>query len=504
MRLLTGAAVATLATSCVASPGYLKLDLHRRALSDNRLVRRQNSDGSVDAVLTQNQGLEYLVNITVGTPPQKLAVTLDTGSSDLWIPAASAPLCLKGQCDFGSFDPSSSSTYQIVQQGGFNITYAAPGDTDAGDWGSDTITIDGSSPIDSQQIGVASSLFDQHGVMGVGFDTNEANNDGVGGVYPSVMDNLVTSGIIKRKAFSLYLNDRNASTGSIILGGIDTTKYSGDLVALPLQASSEGGVREYFVTLTGVSFTDATGKTTQLSPDGYAQATLLDSGTTNTLLTNDVFDSLALGFGATLDAQGSGTYVIPCSLANSKGSINYSFGGQGGITIQVPVADVVGSQEYTSDNYDDPSGGCALSLGTLSDSGGSSILGDSFLRSAYAVFDLENQVAALAQAEENKASTSNIVVIPTGTAIPSATVTATATGTQLTSITAETAVPSPSISGSSLIIPGTPTFNLGLSSSTATAGSGSSSSGSNGAANYAAVPTAALLGLGMVAGIMGL
>jgi hypothetical protein len=110
-----------LAGSCIASPGYLKFDLHKRAPLVNRLVRRQNSDGSFDAVLTQNQGVEYLVNITVGTPPQSLAVTLDTGSSDLWIPAVSAPLCQKDQCDFGSFDPSSSSTYQIVDQGGFNI-----------------------------------------------------------------------------------------------------------------------------------------------------------------------------------------------------------------------------------------------------------------------------------------------------------------------------------------------------------------------------------------------
>lgn len=183
MHLLTGATVITLASSCVASSGFLKLDLDRRAAPVSKLARRQNSDGSVDAVLSQNQRAEYLVNITVGTPPQKLSVTLDTGSSDLWIPAASAPLCKKGSCDFGSFDPSSSSSYQIVEQDGFNITYAAPGDTDAGDWGADTITIDGSSPIDQQQIGVASALFDPHGVMGVGFDTNEANNDGPDGVY---------------------------------------------------------------------------------------------------------------------------------------------------------------------------------------------------------------------------------------------------------------------------------------------------------------------------------
>ena len=509
MRFLTGATTLALASSCVASSGYLKLDLHRRA-PVSRLARRQTS-GSVDAVLNNNDGLEYLVNITVGTPAQKLSVTLDTGSSDLWIPASSAPLCKKGSCDFGSFNAGSSSTYKLVQKGGFNITYAAPGDTDAGDWGTDTITIGGSSPIPSQQIGVADDLFDPHGVMGIGFDTNESEAQQPGeGVYPSTLDNLVTAGLIQRKAFSLYLNERAATSGSVIFGGIDTTKYTGDLVALPLQPSPDGAVREYFVSLTGVSFTDASGTTTQLSPDGYAQATLLDSGTTNTILTNEVFDAIALGVGATQNADTSGTYLVPCDLATANGTINYSFGGTGGITIKVPLKAVVGPQEYTSKNFNDPNGGCILNMGNPSESGGFSILGDSFLRSAYAVFDVDNQMAALAQAAEEKASTSNIVVIPSGTGIPSATVTATATGTQLTALLSDTAVPTPSISGSSLIYAGTPTFNLGATSATATSssgsgsGSGSGSSSSSNVANQGAIPTAALLGLGLAAGMMGI
>ncbi|KIW99147.1 uncharacterized protein Z519_00810 [Cladophialophora bantiana CBS 173.52] len=500
MRLLAGVTIVALATSCVASPGYLKLDLQRRSPYEGRLIRRQNPDGSVDTVLTQNTNkLEYLVNITVGTPPQDLGVTLDTGSSDLWIPASSAELCKQGQCDLGDFDPSASSTYKVIEQGGFNITYAAPGDTDAGDWGSDTITVGGSPSIESQQIGVASQLFDPHGVMGIGFDTNEANNDSPTGVYPTVLDNLKSSGIINRKAFSLYLNDFEATTGAVIFGGIDTTKYSGDLVALPLQPGPEGIVSEYYVTLTSVSFTDSTGQTTQLSPQGYSQATLLDSGTTNTLLTDDVFTGLALGLGAVTDPSGQ-AYLIPCSLSTANGTINYSFGGDGGVTIQVPVSQVVGGQGYTSSQFDDPSGGCVLAFGTPADSGGFSILGDSFLRSAYAVFDIDNKVAALAQAVENEAGTSSIIVIPTGTNIPSATATATATGTQLTAVAAETGVPTASIQGSSMILAGTPTFSLTTSSSTTTAGSTSSSA----AANNAAVPTAALLGLGLAAGIMGL
>jgi len=85
------------------------------------------------------------------------------------------------------------------------------------------------------QIGVALNGADSHGVMGVGYDTNEAANPSPSGVYASVLDNMVSQGVIERKAYSLYLNDLQVNKGSIIFGGIDSTKYTGDLVALPLQ-----------------------------------------------------------------------------------------------------------------------------------------------------------------------------------------------------------------------------------------------------------------------------
>ncbi len=125
--LTIGTVLASLATSGLASPGYLKLDVLRRSPYPSPLIRRDSPQDTVDALLTQNTNqLEYLINITVGTPPQDLAVTLDTGSSDLWIPATSSSLCKKGKCDDGSFNPSHSSSYAVVEQGGFNIVRLPP------------------------------------------------------------------------------------------------------------------------------------------------------------------------------------------------------------------------------------------------------------------------------------------------------------------------------------------------------------------------------------------
>jgi len=471
IAVLAAVAAPALAAS---SPAFLILDFEKRSPQKGRfanLVHRSNDDGSVVAALTQNDNkLEYLINITVGTPPQSLAVTLDTGSSDLWIPAVSSQPCSEGQCDAGSFDPEKSSTYQVVDAGGFNITYAAPGDSDAGDWATDIVSLGGGPSLTDVQIGVALDGADDHGVMGIGYDTNEAQNPE--GVYPSIMDIIVEQGVIQRKAYSLYLNDLQATKGSVIFGGVDSTKYTGSLIALPLQAGPQGEISEFYVTLTDVTFTDGSGKTTQISPERYAQSVLLDSGTSETYLTDDLFNALANGFGA---VDVGGAYAVPCDYANSNATISYTFGGQGGPTIKVPVSQIVGNQYFTSSGFDEKSGGCDFGFGPPID--GVSVMGDTFLRSAYAVFDLDNNLAALAQAAENQTDTSSVEAIPSGTGFPGVSYTATATGTQLDE---QAATQVPDVASASAVgttvLAGTPTFNLGASATGGGSGSGSSSS----------------------------
>lgn len=83
--------------------------LRGRALNKRGLFERADS---VTAELTnaRTQGL-YFANVTVGTPAQALALQIDTGSSDVWVPAAEAALCSNareggcpnGQCELFSF-----------------------------------------------------------------------------------------------------------------------------------------------------------------------------------------------------------------------------------------------------------------------------------------------------------------------------------------------------------------------------------------------------------------
>lgn len=508
--------LAAAAPLAAASAGYIHLDVSKQAASNPSLARRQQD---FQASLTQANGLEYLVNITVGTPPQNLAVTLDTGSSDLWIPSISSKPCREGQCDGGEFVPSQSSSYNIIDEGGFNITYAGPGDSDSGNWVEESVSVGGSKTINNTIIGVALQGADQHGVMGIGYDTNEAQpNPSPDGSYPSMLDHMVSQGLINRRAYSLYLNDLNETTGSVCFGCVDSTKYTGDLIALPLQQSARYPGEPanptpsvFYVTLTGVSFIDSTGAETTLSSEGYAQSVVLDSGTSEVLLNNYILTGLANGLGAVY--VGEENYVVPCSYSNTNASIRYTFGGEDGPSVVVPLSEVIYGQLVPPRDFaGHSSGGC--NMGVSGPIEGPVILGDTLLRNAYVVFDLDNYQVAIAQARGGQASISSLQVISTGTELPGVSSTATAAGTQLNEEEASaTAIGIPEATGNT-VTAGTPTFQLGASATASNAspsntssgtGSDSGSPGSSSSSGLAAFitpgPQAAFLGAaGAVAG----
>ncbi|CZR55794.1 related to acid proteinase PEPI precursor [Phialocephala subalpina] len=443
MAPLTSLTTALLFSS-LASASTIQFNIARNpAAEEAQLTRRQLTNlykraGTVNVALTnaENQGL-YFANVTVGTPGQNLALQIDTGSSDVWVPSTTASLCgnaKEGGCPNGAFNSKSSTSFQDVETNGFNISYV-DGTGSTGDYFQDTFKIGGAT-LNNFEMGLALDTTIGTGIMGIGYNTSEANIDtGNGTEYPNLPLAMVNAGAINSAAYSLWLNDLQATTGSILFGGIDTAKYSGDLISIKVYPDSQGGrTTSFTVAFTSLSATSSSG-TDQLTPANYATAAILDSGTTITLLPDDIATSIFEELGATVSQQ-LGAVVVPCALAENSGTINYGFGGTGGPTIKVAVSQLVLPLTLTNGRtptYTNGQAACQLGIQAAGDL--PVLFGDTFLRSAYVVYDLENNRIALAQTDFNSTSSNVVSFASQGAPIPSATtaanedqVTQTATG----------------------------------------------------------------------------
>jgi hypothetical protein len=363
----------------------------------------------------------YFANISVGSPGQPLQVQIDTGSSDLWVPSAQAVMCQSRRgCAGGTFDHGASRTFQDVGADEFNISYV-DGTGSSGDYIQDTLSIGGAS-VPNFEMGLALQTSIGVGILGIGYNDSEANIvTGNGTTYANLPFALVDQGLIKTEAYSLWLNDLQSSEGSILFGGVDTAKYTGDLISVQVYPSSRARkITSFTVAFTSLSATSSSG-TDQLTPADYAEAVILDSGTTITLLPNNIAQSVFDELGATFISS-LGAVVVPCSLADNTGTLNYGFGGVGGPIIKVSVNELVLPLTLTNGRpptYTNGEAACQLAIQAA---GNLPVLfGDSFLRSAYAVYDLANNRIALAQTDFNSTDSNIVPFASSGAAIPSAT-----------------------------------------------------------------------------------
>lgn len=114
---------------------------------------------------------------------------------------------------------------------------------------------------------------------------------------------------------------------------------------------------------------------------------------------------------------------MPCTYARGSGSFAFGFGGPGGATITVTMSELVLPTVVTTFT-DGPNKGqeaCVFAIRAPRSSSERLILGDSFLRSAYVVFDLINNEAALAQTKFNVTDSNVVAFASLGATVPSST-----------------------------------------------------------------------------------
>ncbi|KAI0535775.1 aspartic peptidase domain-containing protein [Xylaria digitata] len=418
MRNVANFATSSLLVS-VTSAQVVQWDIQRRGDTAHRLNRR--ADGSVEEVITNEQTRGgYFASCSVGTPSQDVTLQLDTGSSDIWVPASSATVCEEtssqgGGCTFGSFDKDKSTTARVLNND-FKISYV-DGSSSQGQYISDTFGI-GDVKLENTTMGYGLSTDIPYGLVGVGYALNEASVAQPVGIYNNLPLVMRNEGHIATNAYSLWLNDLDASKGNILFGGIDTDKYMGDLIRVNVEMDARvENYTSFQVKLTSLEAHSSSGEDA-LSSSSFPITVVLDSGTTFSYLPTDLAEEVWQEAGAEytiVSEDGSGVPLISCDLANSNGYFSFGFGGDGGPVIKVGMDELVIQSGTLNGQIV-----CQFGIQNFS-STGPFLLGDTFLRSAYVVYDLENNEIGLAPTDFN-ATSSKIVAFPSqGATIPSST-----------------------------------------------------------------------------------
>ncbi|KAM6509695.1 hypothetical protein FALCPG4_017342 [Fusarium falciforme] len=359
----------------VQGDGLLRFPL--RVSSGAPIVKGVTKRQEEVALEAQLNGNFYSIDLTIGTPGQTVTVNFDTGSPELWV----NPDCSQADnpefCEsFGHFNESSTFT-DLGTQG--TIIYGTG--MVRFNCSTDYIAV-GAARISQQIFGVADSSF----VTNVGVMGASPWLSGWEGDYPLVLDNLATQGFINSRAFSLDIRSIGSDRGSVIFGGIDTRKFSGQLEKRPIIPGDDSpdGYTRYWVYLDGLTLVQ-NGRKIPIFSKPIRQAVMLDSGYTLSTLPGPIVQAIVDSFPTAKTIPESPLYSVDCSVIDMAGTVDFLFGET---VIKVPYADFIWKR---------PDGACRL--GVFQDDN-FPVLGDTFLRAAYVVYDWDNRNIWLANNED--------------------------------------------------------------------------------------------------------
>lgn len=287
---------------------------------------------------------------------------LDSGAGTTWVMGSD---CQSQACTMhNTFGPSDSKTYTDTKTT-FSISYGS-GKVE-GVLANDTLAVAGMSF--AMSFGVASNTSS---------DFTHFPFDGILGLSMSagVTDNFLTvvkdSGRLQNNTFSVSLsrNSDGPDTGEFTLGGIDASKYTGEVTYTPVSSSAGG---DWAIPMDDIAY------------DGNQagvkdRLVYIDTGTTYMFGPPDDIALLHKLIPGAETADGS-TYTVPC---DSDKALTVSFSG---------VAYTISPKDWISP----PSGNTCVSnfygQAVVQDAW---LLGDSFLKNVYTVFDADQSRIGLA------------------------------------------------------------------------------------------------------------
>jgi candidapepsin len=325
----------------------------------------------------------YVINLGIGTPPQRLAVIVDTGSSDLWVPHSKFD---------GGFGPDESETFTRLE-GEFTVEYVKG--YARGIWAQDILHLSEGFALHQQQFGLATEASTPVvGVLGLGPAPKRLRASPPAVSFPRM---LMQKGVISKSIFSIFLNGQRSKRGSIRFGGIDHGLFTGPLKNIPLTSKTALEVSLHSVSTHSFSLR-------------LPCNVVLDTGTSLMYLPRQYVVAIAREFKAEYDKSAKTFRVSKRLLQSDEVPASIVFDISGSL-ITVPRRELFWPLQWFTGSEDNSYG---LTVMPNSMSMGYNILGDTFLRSAYIVYDWELHQISIAQSRSKYASN----IIPVSKTVP--------------------------------------------------------------------------------------
>jgi len=366
--------------------GIMKIPLKKMPATPRQIARFNGitnvaarfGDSPSNVPITDFEDAQYYGPITIGTPPQQFDVVFDTGSSNLWVPSKDCALSNIACLTHKKYDNSKSTTY-TANGTAFAIQYGSGSLT--GVTSQDTVTVGGvtvpgvlfAEAIKEPGIAFVAAHFD--GILGFGYPEISVNG------MPPFFQAALASGAIKEPkfAFSLAKDASAASGGELTLGGVDSTKYTGEFTYTPVTIK---GYWQFGVSKVSVGGAD-------FASDIKAIA---DTGTSLLALPTAQITALVKQLPGTIKVPGAQEWEVECGKIDQFPTLSFTIGGK---EFELEGSDYV--LKITQSGVTE----CLLGLTGLdvpAPRGPLWILGDVFLRKYYTVFDYGNNQLGFATA----------------------------------------------------------------------------------------------------------
>lgn len=187
---------------------------------------------------------------------------------------------------------------------------------------------------------------------------------------------------------------------------------------MPQEFHGDKVYNEFYVTLSGFQAVSDSGSD-MLGTSSLPVQALLDCGATATFLPDDLVAEIYDKVGAELHHDNG---YISCDMATSTSYFSFALGGPtSGAIVNVSMSEIVDTLATGANERGEKV--CVFNIKPASFAGGRVTLGDSFLRSAYVVYDLVNNQTAIAQTKFNATDTNVIAFSSYGAPVPTPTYT---------------------------------------------------------------------------------